>query len=82
MIADLADLRAPFRRRVHRALQHHAQKRLAPWHGRAAEQDVNENRPAGGQFAGVEGFGFAIVPDYLAEFVFFVEVHDKLPIQY
>jgi hypothetical protein len=43
---------------------------------------VHGNRPAGGQFAGVEGFGFAIVPDYLAEFVFFVEVHDMLPIQY
>jgi hypothetical protein len=82
VIADLEDLRALFRRWVHRLLQHHAQKRLAPRHGRAAEQDVHENRPAGGQFAGVEGFGFAIVPDYLAEFVFFVEVHDMLPIQY
>jgi hypothetical protein len=43
---------------------------------------VHENRPAGGQLAGLEGFRFAIVPDYLAEFVFFVEVHEILPIQY
>jgi hypothetical protein len=82
VIADLDDLRAPFRGCIHRALQNHAQKRLAPRHGGAAEQDVHENRPAGGQLAGLEGFRFAIVPDYLAEFVFFVEVHEILPIQY
>jgi hypothetical protein len=82
VVADFEHLGALLGRWVYRALQQHAEQRLTARHRRSAEQDVHENHTATGQLASLEGLGFAIVRNYRAKFVFFIEVHAIPPIQY
>ncbi len=75
VIAELEDLPALVRRRVHRAPQQLAQQRFPAGRSRP-EQDVHEDRTAGRKLARPERLGLAVVCDYLAEFILLIQVHD------
>jgi hypothetical protein len=80
VVAQFEHERAFFRRGVHRELQQPAEQRFLAGR-RRPEQDVHEDRSARRKLARLERFGLAIIRDYIAEFVFLIQVHDMPPEQ-